>query len=280
MKIKFTIFFIVIIASCSATFMSAQCVDDANIYAFNFDDKTYEIVRENRTWLQAASCAVERGGYLAEVNSEIEQDILFATARFSASIIQSNTTAFECDPCSFVWLGGNDILEEGNWIWDGDNDTTGIQFWMGDVNGSPVGGVYTNWGTEPDNFNDQDAAALGLIHWLLGDAGQWADLAVSNELYYIIEYDMILGTDDAKPEIAISIYPNPVQDDLSLDHNNQYLIKSIDISSLTGQKVKTIKNPNRSFLKTIDISDLKTGIYFLNIHFENGNVVVRNFVKL
>jgi len=45
---------------------SAQCADQQNVFAFTYNGKAYEIIKENKTWLNAAACAVSRGGYLAE----------------------------------------------------------------------------------------------------------------------------------------------------------------------------------------------------------------------
>lgn len=55
----------------------AQCANANNIYSFTANGKQYELVRENRTWTQAASCAVSRGGYLAHVESAAENTAIF-----------------------------------------------------------------------------------------------------------------------------------------------------------------------------------------------------------
>jgi len=36
---------------------------------------------------------------------------------------------------SYLWLGGNDLGVEGNWVWIGDNDDTFVKFWQGTVSG-------------------------------------------------------------------------------------------------------------------------------------------------
>ncbi|MFP3802486.1 hypothetical protein, partial [Paraburkholderia sp. SIMBA_027] len=90
----------------------------------------------------------------------------------------------------------------------------GPQFWQGDFTGSSVGGLYENWGGEPDNYNsNQNALGLALTDWIYGDAGEWNDLFQGNLLYFVIEYDSILGTKDtiSEPESAW-LYPNPVRD--------------------------------------------------------------------
>ena len=53
----------------------SQCVTDSNnIYAFTYNGDNYEIIKENLNWVDAANCALTRGGFLAEINSQQEQD--------------------------------------------------------------------------------------------------------------------------------------------------------------------------------------------------------------
>ena len=35
-----------------------QCADNSNIYSFVYGGKTYEVIRENKTWSDAAACAL------------------------------------------------------------------------------------------------------------------------------------------------------------------------------------------------------------------------------
>ncbi|MDH7515656.1 MAG: lectin-like protein [Bacteroidota bacterium] len=174
-----------------------QCANSANIYHFVYGGKSYEVVREKRTWVQAAACAHERGGVLAEINSAAEQTALFTQLISNAGITPSNTTAPDGGGAAYVWIGGNDMAVEGRWIWDGANTGSGVQFWQGlsAANGGyAVGGQYTNWGNEPDNYgpSGQDALGLALTNWPYGSAGQWNDINENNQIYYIIEHPAII----------------------------------------------------------------------------------------
>ncbi len=179
----------------TVTVIQSTCADPANIYTFQYNGKTYELVRENKNWAAAAACAVERGGYLAEINSAEENTAIFNELMNNAGISLNNTVSNSGGAASYVFLGGNDIASEGVWVWNGNNDADTTQFWQGDANGSAVGGLYNNWGTEPDNFaGNQDALGIGLNVWPqptggLGVAGQWNDIPASDSLYYLIEFD-------------------------------------------------------------------------------------------
>ena len=172
----------------------AECVSAEQIHAFVYEGKNYELIKLNRNWELAAACAVERGGYLAEINSSAENAALYNEIIQNANIDPDNTVANDGGQASYIWLGGNDATTEGSWYWDGDNDGVGIHFWEGDASGSAIDNLFTNWGIEPDDFDGQDGLGLGITQWpivsgALGNPRQWNDIALSNELYYIIEFD-------------------------------------------------------------------------------------------
>ncbi len=171
-----------------------ECVSADQIYAFTYDGKNYELIKLNRNWSLAAACAVERGGYLAEINSGAENGALLNEIIQNAAIDPDNTTANDGGMAAYVWIGGIDTNVEGSWYWDGDNDGTGVHFWEGDVSGTAIDNLFTNWGNEPDNFEDQDALGLAITQWpintgSLGNTGQWNDIKTSNQLYYLIEFE-------------------------------------------------------------------------------------------
>lgn len=162
---------------------------EKSIVGFTSNGKNYEIVKENKTWSEAAAFAVNRGGYLAEIDDLAEQNAIFDQIE-NSSIIDGNTVSPDGGGASYIWIGGNDLATEGNWIWDGNSDQTGVQFWMGTQSGTPVGGLYTNWGNEPDDFGSgQDVLGIAITDWPQGVAGQWNDLSTNNSLYFLIEFD-------------------------------------------------------------------------------------------
>ncbi|MBC8754829.1 DUF5018 domain-containing protein [Kordia sp. YSTF-M3] len=179
----------------TVTVTQSTCADPSNIYTFTYNGKIYELVRENKNWAAAAACAAERGGYLAEINDAAENAAIFNELMNNAGIVLSNTVSNSGGAASYVFLGGNDIASEGVWVWNGNNDANTTQFWQGDASGTPVGGLYNNWGVEPDNFaGNQDALGIGLNVWPqpvggLGVAGEWNDIPASDSLYYLIEFD-------------------------------------------------------------------------------------------
>jgi len=183
------------------------CASPANIYGFSYDGKNYEVVKEMKTWVNAAACAVERGGYLVHINDQAEQDAIYDAIVNGAAVPPSYTVVPDGGGVAYVWIGATDKQVEVAWLWDGDNNGSGDNFWNGQGTagtggGSAVGGAFFNWGgtstgipNEPDDFNaNQDAAAIALAGWpsgttMLGIAGEWNDISITNSIYFVIEID-------------------------------------------------------------------------------------------
>ena len=169
------------------------------IHSFTDDTNTttYEIIKLRKTWRQAAEIAVLRGGKLAEVNGTVENNLIF-NGLMAAGLNTGSTVAPDGGGGAYVWLGGNDFANEGNWTWDGKNVGNGIQFWDGNqTDGNNTNNYEDNWGTlfgvqnEPDDF--LGARRFGLDGWPLGSAGQWNDLDENNTLYFVVEYNSTIN---------------------------------------------------------------------------------------
>ena len=251
--------------------LHSQCpVNNNNIYSFTYSGNSYEIVKENLKWTDAAACAVLRGGYLTEINSQQEQDTIFMHVN-NASIIANNTVAPDGGGASYLWIGGNDITVEGNWVWDGNNDMTSTQFWQGTSSGVPIGGLYNNWGNEPDDFNGQDALGLAYTNWPLGVAGQWNDVDTGNTLYYIIEHTgLITNIENNELLKEVTIYPNPTQNLITIDFGaNQIKNTTIEVMDLLG---KVIYQQNIISIKTIiNLNNYNQGLYLIKVSNDEGN---------
>ena len=255
---------------------TAQCAYPSNVYSFVYNGNTYEIVKENKTWIDAAACAVERGGYLTEINDQSEQDAIFLELNSNANIVVENTIAPDGGGGSYVWLGANDLQEEGAWMWDGHHDNNGVQFWQGTTSGNPVGGLYSNWGNEPDDWYGQDALAISLDGWPLGVASEWNDVDHENELYFIVEYSGLVGIEESNND-KINIYPNPCKDKIIIKNKAQIQISNIMIVDMLGREVKDVIVSN-SFIETIDVSDLNEGVYSLCFINKDQQVALKKIV--
>lgn len=77
---------------------------------------------------------------------------------------------------------------------------------------------------------------------------------------------------------TFSIYPNPSKDRLILSSNENNGILKIKIYNIEG---KLLSNKSLKFEDkiSIDVSNLSSGMYFLNIKDENGQIEVKKFIK-
>jgi len=183
-----------IIAALLLTLLSAGVHADL---IFEHDGHTYKLIESTATWEQAKNFAEKmtlggHSGYLARIDSAAENKAIFEIVSGRLSSKQRDaTTPNDGSGTAFIWLGGSDAASEGDWRWLNNGDP----FWLGDFNGSSVGGRYHNWGVQPDNATgSEDALAMGLGDWPepfydLGSAGQWNDLDPGNALMYVIEFD-------------------------------------------------------------------------------------------
>lgn len=152
-----------------------------------FKGHTYEVVTQAMSWEEARQYAASEFGYLVRIQSKAEDEAIYNYLVEQSKTWNVHYTAPDGGGAEYVWLGGNDIETEGKWQWSDGASLT-----------------YENWGYggEPDNFENQDAMAMGLEPWPrprggLGNAGQWNDIDVSNRLYFIIERDGLYGTSGA-----------------------------------------------------------------------------------
>ncbi len=81
---------------------------------------------------------------------------------------------------------------------------------------------------------------------------------------YTIDYTSFLAVSDAS-KVGASVYPNPFTDVLKISDVKG--VKSISISDVSGRLVKTVKATAE-----IQASELKTGLYIVNLHMEDGSV--------
>ena len=264
---------------CLSTQSFGQCASASNIYSFVYNGHSYEVVKENKSWTEAASCAVMRTGYLAEITDSMEQNAIFTELTANAGIAEANT--MNQFGTASVWVGGSDQGTEGDWIWDGNNDSAGPQFWSGGPTGVAVGGAYTKWGTspaEPDNSGGQDYLSF-IIRTTAVNYGRWNDLNnTNNNLYYLIEYDAPLSAQNVELLQNLKVYPNPVGHTLFIENNNSAIITSIALISSIGQTVKKFEGQETS-KGSLDVSDLPNGIYILNIQFDNGVLLNKKIIK-
>jgi pectate lyase len=88
----------------------------------------------------------------------------------------------------------------------------------------------------------------------------------TSNLYYIKTSYPTLGLEQNIQSTKLTLYPNPVTDQLFLSSSDQK-IKNVAIYNLTGALVKSIKNE----VESIDVSDLTSGNYLVKVTTNQGS---------
>jgi len=79
--------------------------------------------------------------------------------------------------------------------------------------------------------------------------------------------DTLLGVAESATITELSVYPNPSNDIVNITNNGG--INTVQITDINGRVIKSIKTGNATDV-SINVSDLTSGIYIMNIDAENG----------
>ncbi len=154
---------------------------------------------------------------------------------------------------------------------DGDNDLLGgtrfgdIFYWLENEDGLGNFSERNIISTEIDFIGDAKAADFdgdGVLDVVSASSGDNKIAWYKNE---------ILGTEDFNKNNLI-LYPNPTKDIISII--SEETISKIEVYSLLGKKIYTLSNT-----KSINLSNLEIGVYFIYLFNENGNRKVFKVIK-
>lgn len=121
------------------------------------------------------------------------------------------------------------------------------------------------------NYLDKDDDGDGLLTFLEDynhDGNPINDDTNANGTPDYLEYAVALGLNPVSlNNNSIKIYPNPASSVLNIQSNTEDLNATIEIYSISGAKLKSLKAT--ASLTTISISDLQTGVYFVKVSMNN-----------
>ena len=161
-------------------------------------------------------------------------------------------------------------------IWDGTSSTWIYQFKFEDLYdefGNRLMASSYNWSLDEmhwigidmsENYFDEDNNSLMAVFYDWDD--NLSDWVIKEKAFY---YRSIISQISEHASDSIRIYPNPVENVLTIETNNEYHF-NCTILSLTGQKLAQIKinhSENR-----INMANYPAGIYFLQL--KDGNRII------
>ncbi len=80
-------------------------------------------------------------------------------------------------------------------------------------------------------------------------------------------------------QLAIKLYPNPATHQVTLTSDHQADLKAVSLYNMLGQKVKQLELSESSAPIQIDVSDLASGNYFIQITTKDNNTITKRFIK-
>ena len=96
--------------------LAQPCVNQENIYTFNYNGKIYEVIKEMKTWENSSVCAVERGSFLVEINDEAEEAAVFDEIINGTGVSPAYTASPDGGGISYTWIGATDRQTEETWV--------------------------------------------------------------------------------------------------------------------------------------------------------------------
>ncbi len=94
---------------------------------------------------------------------------------------------------------------------------------------------------------------------------------------WTVSSGLTVGSNTIALETSLTVFPNPAKSKLTVE-SNQNQFSSFDIFDLSGRKIN-VRQHTISNRITIEIENLIPGIYVIKLNFNNGESVVRKFVK-
>jgi len=142
------------------------------------------------------------------------------------------------------------------------NNTSGATYQWLDCNNnfSPISGETNTTFTASETGSYAVAVTLG----------NCTDTSICNELPYIVNVKDLSKS-------KINIYPNPVNEQLTIDLGINNDIDYLIITDLSGKIIRKVLTNHKPELK-ITVNTFKAGVYFIKVHSENEMEVVK-FVK-
>lgn len=132
--------------------------------------------------------------------------------------------------------------------------STGIQYYLNNVL------IYTGQAYAQSNINRMD-----FVHDNYSGNGYIDNIKVNNETSTLSTQESVANAEN------ISIYPNPTTDYINIKSSAK--IKNVEVYEISGKKINVKLDGNK-----VDVKDLGTGTYLLNVETEGRNYT-KQFIK-
>lgn len=220
-------------------------------------------------------------------------NVSYYPAAFVNTIAVGSTNPNDNRSVPFFWSStsgsnyGNhiDVVAPGNYIYglSHTSNTAYGTYWGGTSQATPlVAGIVSLMLSINPNLTVEEIRTI-LRNTAEDQIGNPSEDTIGWDQYYgagrvnalnALSYVQSLSNENFTSYESIKIYPNPVNEKLNIkplaNHNNL----NVSIYDITGRYIKEYINVNNS----IDVSQLKNGVYMLNINLDNKRII-KKFIK-
>ncbi|WP_420571557.1 zinc-dependent metalloprotease [Kordia sp.] len=95
----------------------------------------------------------------------------------------------------------------------------------------------------------------------------------------IYENTVLSTIEFADLDARITMYPNPAQDEISIVSSEGIVLDNVSIFDINGKVIKTVALKNQ-VQNNIIINDLASGVYFVNIQSNKGEIATKKLIKI
>lgn len=132
-------------------------------------------------------------------------------------------------------------------------------------------------GPEPNNEMLNSYRLLGLAARFSGVSENTEEVlfdAPHDGFAFTLEPSSMVSVAKTNLAANINIYPNPASSSINITVNDNTTVASTRVLNVMGQEVITTLTSN-----SINVADLKAGIYFIEVNDNEGNIARKKFIK-
>ena len=138
------------------------------------------------------------------------------------------------------------------------------------------GGIDDGSWTQASNLSIDSQGKITISGYTDSNTGTFQGLSYGQEDAFMLKIDpTTLGINESTTNLAVTIYPNPVNTILSIKTDDKMIVKKITIMDTMG---KVVLQKTNSF-ETINVENLNSGLYLLQITTENNQIITQKFLK-
>jgi hypothetical protein len=162
-----------------------------------------------------------------------------------------------------------------------ENSKGGFDFWIVKLNASgaveaqnTIGGSGSDLLEAIEQTPEGEYITVG--HSFSNISGDKTENSQGLDDYWVLKLNGTLGVNDNELPDFIKIFPNPTENIIQLEYQNR-TIDDLKIFDAKGSLIKELISSEN--ISSINVSDLSSGIYFLQISSE-GKTAIKKFVKI